>query len=84
MRNSILAAAILLGSTLTITGCKKQEQCAPGDSPALCKEVQQCFKSGTSVEVCREGEKDAKAIESNKKQALADWHIVALHELQPP
>jgi uncharacterized protein YgiB involved in biofilm formation len=68
MHNSILAAAILLGSTLTINGCKKQEQCASGDSPALCKQVQQCFKSGTSVEVCREAEKDAKAIESNKNR----------------
>lgn len=68
MHSSFLAAAILLGSTLTICGCKKQEQCAAGDSAALCKQVQQCFKSGTSVEVCREAEKDAKAIESNKNR----------------
>ena len=46
----------------------QKEQCAPGDSPALCKEVQKCFQSGISVEVCREGEKDAKSVESNKKR----------------
>jgi uncharacterized protein YgiB involved in biofilm formation len=68
MRNPILAAAILLGATLTISGCKKQEQCDPRDSPALCREVQKCFQSGTSVEVCREGEKDANSVESNKKR----------------
>jgi len=68
MHNSTLAAALLLGSTLTISGCKKQEQCASGDSPAVCKEVQKCFQSGTSIEVCREGEKEANAIESNRKQ----------------
>jgi hypothetical protein len=67
MHNPILAAAILVGATLTI-GCKKQEQCASGDSPAVCKEVQKCFQSGTSVEVCREGESEANAIESNRKQ----------------
>jgi hypothetical protein len=32
----------------------------------VCQEVQKCFQSGTSVEVCREGEKDANAIDSNK------------------
>jgi uncharacterized protein YgiB involved in biofilm formation len=66
MQNSILAAAILLGSTLTISACTKQEQCDPRDSAAVCKGVQQCFKSGTSIEVCREGERDANAIESKK------------------
>jgi len=68
MRNRILAAAILLGATATVSGCQKQERCAPGDSPAVCKVVQQCFRSGTSVEVCREAEKEANAIESNKKR----------------
>jgi deoxycytidylate deaminase len=68
MRNSILATMILVVGTVITTGCKKQEQCASGDSPAVCKEVQKCFQSGTSVEVCREGEKEANAIESNRKQ----------------
>jgi deoxycytidylate deaminase len=67
MGNHILAAVILVVATLIVSGCKKQEQCAPNDSPAVCKVVQQCFRSGTSVEVCREAEKEANAIESNKK-----------------
>ena len=49
----------LLTVTIAITGCKKQEQCASGDTPEVCKGVQECFKSGTAVEVCREGERDA-------------------------
>ena len=40
----------------------------------MCQEVQKCFQSGTSVEVCREGEKDANAIESKQTQALAVCH----------
>ncbi len=70
MGNFILAAAILVVSTVTVTGCRKlqEPQCAPGDSAALCKEVQKCFQSGTSVEVCREGERDAKSVLSNKKR----------------
>jgi uncharacterized protein YgiB involved in biofilm formation len=68
MRNPILALAILLGVAATFSGCKKQEQCASDDSQAVCKEVQQCFRSGTSVEVCREAEKEANAIESTKKR----------------
>jgi hypothetical protein len=68
MRIPILAAAIVVGASVTISGCKKHERCAPGDSPAVCKVVQQCFRSGTSVEVCREAEKEANAIESAKKR----------------
>jgi hypothetical protein len=70
MGNFISSAAILLVVSVTVTGCKKlqEPQCASGDSPALCKEVQKCFESGTSVEVCREGESDAKSVNSNKKQ----------------
>ena len=49
----------LLTVTIAITGCKKQEQCTSGDTPQVCKGVQECFKSGTAVEVCREGERDA-------------------------
>ena len=67
MRNTIFATVILMATIVTITGCRKPKlECAPGDSPAVCQEVQKCFQSGTSVEVCREGEKDANAIESKK------------------
>lgn len=68
MRNLILSVAILTGATLTINSCKKQELCDPRDSAAVCKGVQQCFRSGTSIEVCREGERDANAIESKKRR----------------
>ena len=54
-----LTVVALLTVTIAITGCKKQEQCASGDTPEVCKGVQECFKSGTAVEVCREGERDA-------------------------
>jgi hypothetical protein len=49
----------LLTATIVLTECKKQEQCAPGDTPAVCKAVQECFASGTSTVACREAEKDA-------------------------
>ena len=49
----------LLTTAIVFTGCKKKEQCAAGDSPAVCKAVQECFASGTSTAVCREAEKDA-------------------------
>jgi hypothetical protein len=45
--------------TIVFTGCKKKEQCDPGDTPAVCKAVQECFASGTSAVACREAEKDA-------------------------
>ena len=32
MHNPILAAAIVVGASVTIGGCKKHERCAPGDS----------------------------------------------------
>jgi len=67
MYKPILAVAIVVGASVTIGGCKKQERCAPDDSAAVCKEVQKCFQSGTSTVVCREGEKDAKSVESNKQ-----------------
>jgi len=63
----------LLTAALIVTGCKKQEQCAPGDTPEVCKGVQECFKSGTTVEVCREGEKDAmKVITSHSTATSGD------------
>jgi uncharacterized protein YgiB involved in biofilm formation len=69
MRNSTWALALLVAAIQTVLGCDypKKEQCASDDSPALCKEVQKCFQSGTSTVVCREGEKDAKSVESNKQ-----------------
>jgi uncharacterized protein YgiB involved in biofilm formation len=59
-----ISLVALLTVAFIVTGCKKQEQCATGDSPAVCKAVQECFASGTSTVVCREAEKDA-----NKKSA---------------
>jgi hypothetical protein len=67
MRNVVFAGFIVFAAIAT--GCKRPpEQCDPRDSAAVCKQVQQCFRSGTSVEVCREGERDANAIESNQKK----------------
>ena len=59
MKRISFPAAALLAFTIAFTGCKKQEQCASGDSPELCKAVQECFASGTSTVACREAEKDA-------------------------
>ena len=59
MKGSYFAAVALLTVTVAVAGCKKQEQCASGDTPAICKAVQECIASGTGVEVCREGERDA-------------------------
>jgi uncharacterized lipoprotein NlpE involved in copper resistance len=59
MKRISFTVVALLTATIAITGCKKQEQCASGDTPEVCKGVQECFKSGTAVEVCREGERDA-------------------------
>ena len=59
MKYSSFPVVALLAFAIALTGCKKQEQCASGDTPEVCKGVQECFKSGTSVEVCREGERDA-------------------------
>jgi hypothetical protein len=61
----------LLTFTIAFTGCKKKEQCAAGDSPAVCKAVQECFKSGTSVEVCREGERDAMKVTKSPSSATS-------------
>lgn len=54
-----ISLVALLTVAFIVTSCKKQEQCATGDSPAVCKAVQECFASGTSTVVCREAEKDA-------------------------
>ena len=57
MKYSSFPVVALLAFTMAFTACKKQEQCASGDTPEVCKGVQECFKSGTAVEVCREGER---------------------------
>ena len=41
MKGSYFAAVALLTVTVAVTGCKKQEQCATGDAPAVCKAVQE-------------------------------------------
>ncbi len=53
-----LSPAVLI-LALAFTGCKKPEQCAANDTPAVCKAFQECVKSDTSTEVCRMGEQDA-------------------------
>jgi uncharacterized protein YgiB involved in biofilm formation len=63
MKYISLPVVALLAFTLVFAGCKKQEQCADGDTPEVCKAVQECFASGTSTVACREAEKDA-----NKKR----------------
>jgi uncharacterized protein YgiB involved in biofilm formation len=67
MKRISFAVAALLIASIAATGCKKQEQCATGDTPAVCKGVQECFKSGTAIEVCREAERDA----NQPKKSLA-------------
>jgi uncharacterized protein YgiB involved in biofilm formation len=59
MKCSSFPVVALLAMTIAFTGCKKKEQCDPGDTPAVCKAVQECFASGTSAVACREAEKDA-------------------------
>ena len=57
-----LATSLLM---LTFTGCKKQEKCAAGDSPEVCKMFQECLKSNTSAQVCRMGEQDANKVQKS-------------------
>jgi len=65
MRRIIVTSALL--STLFILSCKKQIDCDPADSEAVCKAFQQCLRSNTSTEICRMGEQDANKLEKNKK-----------------
>ena len=65
MKGSYFVAVALLTVTVAVTGCKKQEQCATGDAPAVCKAVQECFASGTGAEVCREAERDANKVKNS-------------------
>lgn len=63
-----LAAIVTLMFMLIFTGCKKQEKCAAGDSPEVCKIFQECLKSNTSTQVCRMGEQDANSIQKTTPQ----------------
>jgi hypothetical protein len=71
MKYISLPVVALLAFTIAFTGCKKQEQCAPGDTPEVCKGVQECFKSGIAVEVCREGERDAMKVTTSHSTATS-------------
>ncbi|MFZ0661194.1 MAG: hypothetical protein WAM66_00745 [Acidobacteriaceae bacterium] len=68
MQRLCLATITILVSTLFFTGCKKQEKCAAGDSPEVCKMFQECLKSNTSTQVCRMGEQDANAVQKSTPQ----------------
>ena len=53
-------AVVLIVGTLVMSGCRKKEQCAAGDSPAVCEAFQECLHSPTAgTAVCREAERDA-------------------------
>jgi uncharacterized protein YgiB involved in biofilm formation len=69
MKANYFVAVALLTVTIAVTGCKRKEQCAPGDAPAVCKAVQECFASGTGTEVCREGERDANKLQKSQAPA---------------
>ncbi len=59
MPRRLLITVAVLTLPLLFTGCKKQAQCASGDTPEVCKAFQECLKSDISAEVCRMGEQDA-------------------------
>jgi hypothetical protein len=58
LRRTVFAFVVLF-AMLTVSGCKKQEQCAAGDSPAVCQAFQECVQSSAGVPICREAERDA-------------------------
>jgi hypothetical protein len=60
MKRKSFAVITALIVSVACVGCKKQEQCAAGDTPQVCQAFQSCLKSDTSAEVCRMGEHDAK------------------------
>lgn len=68
MQRICIVAITALVSMLFVTGCKKQEKCAAGDSPEVCKLFQQCLKSNTSAQVCRMGEQDANSVQKSTPQ----------------
>jgi uncharacterized protein YgiB involved in biofilm formation len=59
MQRLCFAAIAFLVSTLILTGCKKREKCAAGDTTQVCQAFQECLKSNTSTAVCRMAEQDA-------------------------
>ena len=63
----ITVAVPLISIFLFFSACKKQIECNPADSDAICKAFQQCLRSDTSAEVCRMGEQDANKIEKSNK-----------------
>ena len=50
---------VLIVGTLAMSGCRKKEQCAAGDSPAVCEAFQECAQSSAGIAMCREAERDA-------------------------
>jgi uncharacterized protein YgiB involved in biofilm formation len=58
MRRITIAFA-LCTTVFWLSGCKKKIACDPADSDAVCKGFQECLRSDTSTEVCRQAEKDA-------------------------
>ena len=68
MRRMCIATITVLVSMLFLSGCKKQEKCAAGDSQEVCKLFQQCLKSNTSTQVCRMGEQDANSVQKSTPQ----------------
>jgi hypothetical protein len=63
----ITVAVPLISIFLVFSACKKQIDCDPADSDAVCKGFKQCLRSDTSPEVCQMAEKDANKIEKNNK-----------------
>jgi hypothetical protein len=58
MFRPILAVVLLVGTQL-MSGCRMKEQCAAGDSPAVCEAFQECAQSSAGIAMCREAERDA-------------------------
>ena len=66
MFRPILAVVLFVG-TLVMSGCRKKEQCAAGDSPAVCEAFQECCTVQLPVSaVCRDAERDANQIQNSK------------------
>jgi hypothetical protein len=63
LKSLVAVSALII--FLACASCKKQEQCAAGDTPQVCKAFQDCLKSDTSTEVCRMGEQDAQGPRSS-------------------
>lgn len=54
-----IVAVVLFVGTLVMGGCRKKEQCAAGDSPAVCEAFQECAQSSAGIAMCRDAERDA-------------------------